>query len=254
MMKRILVPISFSKSSKNSLFHANSLYRHGELTLLNVYPVQKYNRKYDFGRKKYAVGMREKLIKFYHQQIEEPQAKTFFFAHAGATSEIIGRMSKDYDLMVMSRKAHQSKKHGYFSGKKLFITTNARCPVLIMPITDALFKFKSCNHIWHIKRRETESKIVEKGIKKLKIDPEKMQTKSLQQTSFLSAFWQNIVSYEKSHDKNLLKKIDEAHDLEPIDLIILVDNEPSVFTSFFKSEVIHLFCKYDIPILVFPTT
>ena len=122
-----------------------------------------------------------------------------------------------------------------------------------MPITNTPFQFENCNHIWHIQRRETESEIVKEGCEKLEINPEKMEVKSLQQTNFLSGFWQNLVNYRNSHDKKLLKKIDEAHDLEPIDLIVLVDNEPTLFTDFFKSEIIRLFCKYDIPILVFPT-
>jgi hypothetical protein len=79
-----------------------------------------------------------------------------------------------------------------------------------------------------------------------------MEVKSPEQTSFLSSFWENIIAYEKSHDKKLIKKIDKAHEAEPIDLIILVDNEKSIFTNFFKSDIIHLFCKYDIPIVVFP--
>ena len=252
-MKRILVPISFSKASKNSLRHAASLYKKTDLVLLHTYPVEEYSRKYHFGKKKYTVGIHEKLIKYYYQHIEEPNDSTSYLAHPGTASGIVDKISKRYDLMVMSRKAHPSKKYGYFSDKKLFITTKAHSPVLIMPITKTPFKFENCNHIWHIKRRETESEIVEKGCRKLNINPEKMEVKTLHQTNFLSAFWQNLVNYRNSHDKNLLKKIDKAHELEPIDLIVLVDNEPSIFTSFFKSEIIHLFCKYDIPILVFPT-
>lgn len=252
-MKRILVPISFSKSSKNSLRHATSLGSKAELTLLHTYPEQKYGRRYNFGKQKYKVGIHKKLIKFYYQHIEKPNNNTSFLVHAGATSVTVDKISKDYDLMVMSRKEHANKKHGYFSDKKLFITTKAHCPVLIMPISNTAFNFKKCSHIWHIKRRETELEIVAKGCEKLKINPEKIEVKSLQQTNFLSAFWQSLVNYRNSHDKKLLKKIDEAHALEPIDLIVLVDNDPSIFTNFFKSEVIHFFCKYDIPILVFPT-
>jgi hypothetical protein len=252
-MKRIVVPISFSKAYKNSLRYAASLYDKTDLTLLHTYPMQKHSRKYHFGKQKYTVGIQKKIIKFYHQHIEEPSNSTSYLVRSGATSNIIDEVSNRYDLMVMSRKIHASKKHGYFSDKKLFITTKAHCPVLIMPISDAPFNFKNCDHIWHIKRSETELEIITEGCRKLQINPEKMETKSLQQTNFLSAFWQNLVNYRNNHDKNLLKKIDEAHELEPIDLIILVDHDPSIFTSFFKSEVIHLFCKYNIPILVFPT-
>jgi len=250
--KRILVPISFSKASKNSISLATSLFKEPELTLLHTYPVQEYNRKYHFGKEKYTVGMHKKILKFYYHSVEKPNNKTSFLAFPGPTSYFVDKISKRYDLIVMSRKKHYTKKYGYFSDKKLYIITKAHCPVLIMPFTDVSFNFNKCKHIWHIKLKETELEIVAKGCRKLKINPKKIEVKSLQQTNFLSAFWQNLVKYRNSHDKGLLKKIDEAHELEPIDLIVLVDNDASVFTSFFKSEVIRLFCKYDIPILVFP--
>jgi len=252
-MKRILVPVSFSKSSSNALHHAVALYDKSSLTLLNMYPVQEYGRKYNFGKKKYAIGIREKLSAFYNKHVKAPHVKATFLAFAGTTSQAIDQMSSLYDLMVMSRKKHPSKKNGYFSDKKLFITTKAHCPVLIMPITSTSFSLKDSQRIWHIKRRATESEVVALGLKKLSIKPESLEVKSLRQTNFLSAFWKNIVAYENSHDKKLLKKIDDAYDSKSIDLIIVVDNEPSIFTSFFKGDVLRLFCKYDIPILVFPT-
>ena len=241
-MKRILVPISFSKASKNSLCQAATLYKNTDLTLLHTYPVQEYNRKYNFGKEKYTIGIHKKLIKYYYNHIEEPSDNISYLVHSGAASVIVDKISSSYDLMVMSRKEHPSKKYGYFSDKKLFITTKAHCPVLIMPITKTPLSIKIT----------VDLKGIENGCKNLKINPKKMEVKTLQQISFLSSFWQNLVSYRNIHDKKLLKKIDEAHELERIDLIILVDNEPNKFTDFFKSEIIRLFCKYDIPILVFP--
>lgn len=251
-MKRILVPISFSKSSSQALRHAVTLYKKTSVTLLNMYPVQEYGRKYDFGKKQYALGIREKLKKFYYKHVEAPEIKVTFLAFAGATSQAIDQISSLYDLIVMSRKKHPSKKNGYFSDRKLFITTKSRSPVLIMPSTNTPFSLEESQRIWHIKRRETESAIVSKGLSQLSIKPECLEVKSLRQTSFLSAFWKNIVAYENSHDKQLLKKIDEAYDSRSIDLIIVVDHEPSMFIAFFRSDVLRLFCKYDIPILVFP--
>jgi hypothetical protein len=251
-MKRILVPVSFSKASQNSLRHAAVVFSKVQLTLLHVYPIQEYGRRYDFGEKKYENAIREKLQEFYLHHMEHTDKRTLLLTQAGSISNVVDETSDRYDLMVMSRKEHHSKSKGDFSDKKLFITTMARCPVLIMPSTDTPFNFENCEHIWHIKRRETETEIVQKGVKKMGINPTKMEVKSLEQSSFLSDFWRNIVAYEKSHDEKLIKKIDEAHEKEPIDLIVLVDNEKSVFTNFFKSDVIHLFCKYDTPILVFP--
>lgn len=253
MIKRILVPITFSTPSQNALRQAATLYDKAALTLLHVYPAQKYSRKYKFGEQKYSVGMRAKLKAFYEQHVKPANRKAIFLARKGITSDIIDQISDRYDLMVMSRRGHSTKENGYFSEKKLFITTKAHCPVLIMPITQTDFQFKNCSHIWHIKRKKKETEIVATGMKNLEINPNVLETKSFRQKNFLSKFWQNIVNYKQSHDEKLLKKIDEAHELEPIDLIVLVDNEPSVFTRFLESEVIHLFCKYDIPILIFPT-
>ena len=251
-MKKILVLITFSKASKNSLRHAASIDQKIELTLLHVFPAQSYSRKYNFGKKKYDQGIREKLIKFYHQNYKESHPKTNFLALPGIASQTIDQISGNYDLLVLSRKEHPSKKNGYFSEKKLYITAKAHCPALIVPISDTPFKFNQCKHIWHIKRNESETEVVKKGLAKLKIKPEKMEVKTLQQSNILSAFCENILAYESSHNKRLLKKIDKAHDEEPINLIVIVDNEESLFTRFLKSDIIHLFCKYNIPILVFP--
>lgn len=252
-MKQILIPISFSEASENSLRHAAWSFDKARLTLLHAYPVKKYNRKYNFGKKSYREGIREKLWEFYVRHTENPDRKTNLLSKSGSISEVVDQISSRYDLMVMSRKAHPIKEKGHFSDRKLYITTMARCPVLIMPFTETSFCFKNCEHIWHVKRKETETEIVKKGVERLNIDPAKMEVKLLEQSNFFSAFWKNIVDYEKTHDRKLIKKIDEAHEKEPIDLIVLVDNDKSVFTQFFKSDIIHLFCKYDIPILVFPT-
>ena len=251
-MKRILVPISFSGASKNSLKQAAHLYPKAHLTLLNVFPVQQYNRTYDFGRKQYSVGMKEKLKEYYERHVGEIGDNVSFLAHAGTTSQTVDKISKRFHLMVMSRIAHPTKKQGYFSDKKLFIATKAHCPVLLMPIIEEPFEFSKCEHIWHIKRRETEPVLVAKSMSKLNIYPERMEVKTLEQRNFLSSFWKNILAYEDTHRKNLLKKIDKAHDEEPIDLIILVDNEPTIFTGFFRSDMIQIFCKYEIPLLIVP--
>ncbi|MEO1258566.1 MAG: universal stress protein [Bacteroidota bacterium] len=250
--KRILVPISFSPFSDNSLRHVANMFEGEELTLLHVYPEKEYNRKFDFGKRSYAVGMHEELKKTFRRVVGEPPAKTCFLAHAGTISRTINKISHRYDLMVLSRKIHPVKKYEYFSSKKLFIITKARCPVLILPITDAPFRLQNCEHVWHIKRRDTEPVVVAKGMEKLGVDPERMEVKTLQQRNFLSSFWKNIIAYENSHKKNLLKKIDEAHEKESIDLIILVDNEASIFSDFFKGEIVRQFNDHKIPILVLP--
>jgi hypothetical protein len=251
-MKRILIPISFSKASKNSLFHGSTLFEKSHLTLVHIFPSQSYNRKFDFGKTDYETGVREKLKHYYTKHVKTIAKNTTFLASSGVVSEFVASKSHLYDLLIMTRKSHATKKQGYLSEKKLYITTKARCPVLIMPFMDKPFKFDTCSHVWHIKRKDSESKVVEKWNKSLSINQEVVEEKSLHQDTFISSFWQNIVQYQNTHNESLLKVIDKAHESEPIDLIILVDNNESIFTRFFKSDTIKLFCKYDIPILILP--
>lgn len=251
-MKKILIPISFSEASVNSLQHADTLGLDAKLTLLHCYPVQSYSRRYDFGTQDYELGVKEQLKLFFHQHLEQTSRKPILLSMAGAVSEVVRQISGQYDLMVLSRKSTPGKGSGYFSQKQLFIIARATCPVLIMPVTGKPFRFDTCEHIWHIQRRDNEGPIVAEGIARLNIEAGRLETKSVMQQSFLSAFWQNLMAYENTHDQQLLRAIDQAHDQEPIDLIVLVDHDQSVFINFLKSDMIRMFCKYEIPILVFP--
>lgn len=252
-MKKILIPVSFSKSSVNSLQHAYELAPKTKLTLLHCYPVQSYSRRYDFGQQDYDTGIIGKLSVFYSQHLKQASGKPIFLSRAGAVSDVVSQISDRYDLMVMSRKAHPNKKRGYFTEKQLFIIARAACPVLIMPVTNKSFRLDTCEHIWHIQRKVNEAEMVAKGMARLGIKASRIASKSLTQQSFFSAFWQNLMAYETTHDQKLLRAIDQAHETEPIDLIILVDHDQSVFINFLKSDTIRIFCKYEIPILVFPT-
>lgn len=251
-MKKILLPISFSKASANSLQHAAALYPKAQFTLLHCYPVQTYSRRYDFGGQDYDSAIKEQLRKFYVEHAKQHTGRPILLSQAGAISDVVSQISGDFDMMIMSRKTHPRKRSGYFSDKQLFIIARATCPVLIMPVTDQAFQWDKCAHIWHIQRRDNETEIVKKGIAKLSIQPGRVVTKSLTQQSFLSSFWQNMMAYQSTHDRKLLAAIDEAHETEPIELIVLVDHEQSVFINFLKSDTIRIFCKYEIPILVFP--
>jgi nucleotide-binding universal stress UspA family protein len=251
-VKNILIPISFSRASANSLQHAYSLYPSAKLSLLHCYPAQSYSRRYDFGRKDYNTGIKEKLGAFYKQHLEQAGGKPIIISQAGAVSDVVSQISGRFDLMIMTRKTHPRRRNGYFSEKQLFIIARAACPVLIMPVTDRSFTLGDCEHIWHIQRRNNEEEIVNHGMHGLGIQPGRIVTKSFTQQSFLSAFWKNLTTYESTHDRKLLAAIDKAHESEPIDLIVLVDHDQSVFINFLKSDTIRIFCKYEIPLLVFP--
>lgn len=253
-MQKILIPISFSAASANSLLHAYELDPNAKFTLLHCYPVQSYSRPYDFGTQDYEWGIKEKLNLFYHQHLGHIFWKPVLLIKTGAVSEVVRQISDQYDLMMLSRKSNPRGKSGYFTQKQLFIIARAACPVLIMPVNSKSFRFDTCDHIWHIQRRDGEREIVTEGIARLGIEAGRLETKSVMQQSYLSAFWKNLMAYESTHDQQLLRAIDQAHDQEPIDLIVLVDHEQSVFINFLKSDTIRIFCKYKIPLLVFPAS
>ena len=84
----------------------------------------------------------------------------------------------------------------------------------------------------------------------MKIDSSSLVSKSLQQETFTSAFWRNIVNYTKDHDAGSLKKISESFSNEHIDLLIFVNHKKGVFEKFLKDDVFQIMSQFDIPILV----
>lgn len=250
-MKKILIPISFSQSSANSLKKANSLFKNSELTLLHCYSPDSYNRAYDFETKNYEQGIKELLIDFYKKHIVNHTSKIRIIASAGSVSESIAQISHRFDLLVMSKKQRKETSGYWLSDKVFYIASKGHCPVLLLPVFDNSFDFTQCKSIWHIKRKEIETKILNENLPKIDLNPKAVEVKSLEQTTFKSTLWKSILSFTKTHDQALLKKISEANNLEKIDLIILVSHGKDTFQKFMRAEVIQIILQYNIPILVF---
>jgi hypothetical protein len=253
-MNKILVPISFSKTSKNALVHAFSVARQfgATLSLLHCYPSEAYNRKYKFGKDDYDTGIRQMLITFFNECIENKNHPYKIITYSGSLSGIISKISPQYDLLIMSRKTgFQTPSNRYFSDKLNYITTQALCPVLITTTKQEDFSFHNLNNIWHIQRNETERNIVLDESGKFGIKPTLIITKSLAQKKFVSAFWENIVTFTKSHDTILLKAISKSYHDEQIDLVLLVNRIKGMFELFVKDEAFQIISQFDIPILIF---
>ncbi len=250
-MQKILLPISFSEASANSIRQAHSLFEESLLTLMHCYPTQAYNREYDFGKKNYEEGIREMLMAFYKKNVDTVARKINLLVRAGSVLETITHISRRYDLMVISKQAHKETQ-GYFLSEKVFhIAAKGHCPVLLLPVSEEAFDFTNCKTIWHIKRKEDERKVVESKLPRLQLDPQTVETKSLDQTSFQSSFWKGIVSYGKTHDKALLSEISKSHESEKIDLIVLVSDGKEAFQKFMRADVMQILNQFEIPILVF---
>ena len=253
-MKKILVPISFSQTSRNALVNAHSFAKPygATLSLLHCYPAQAYNRSYDFGEEDYDLGVRKMLVAFYKECIGGSDYMRYELITArGSISDAVTKISPEYDLLMMSRRTESKlTADGYFSDKLFFISTRARCPVLITSNNRKDFTFRSPLNIWHIERNEEEKRLVQDGLSRLGIDSDSIITKSLKQQRFVSNFWKIITTYTKTHDANLLKVLPQSYDEEHIDLLILVNRMKGMFEIFMKDEAFQIISQLDMPILI----
>lgn len=254
-MKNILVPISFSETSKNTLSLAISIAKQygSTLTLLHCYPHEDYNRVYDFGKEAYDVGIKKMLEKFYVQHVNQADRQKFkIITYEGSVSEVISKVSSQYDLLVLSRKiGGPSKSNKWFSDKIFYFTTKARCPVLLLCTKRREFTFSEMKTIWHVKRKANETEIILNKLIPFDINPELIATKSLQQETFVSEFWKNIVAYTKNHSKHTMGDISKSFEAEHLDLILLVNHRKGMFEEFVKDDAFQIISQFDIPILIF---
>lgn len=249
-MSRILVPIDFSPSSINSLKYAHQLSIETDmpLSLFHCFHAHDYNRRFDFGKKDYATGIKEMLVDFYKKHAQEKIGKTHFLAQAGTVIEKVVALSSRYKLIVLGGRNFTSSFHKWLGSRSSNIASLAKCPVMI--ITPSAH-YTPWDNIWHINRKDNESDIVKKAVKALDVDLSHIQTKSFEQTKFNSSFWQMIVSSIVGSKKSPNQELLDALSNEKVDLIALVSHQKDAFQNFVNSHDIQVLFQNHIPILVF---
>ena len=251
-MKKILVPISFSKSSRVALHQASVIASQSKaaLDLLHCYPVQKYNRDHDFGDDDYDKGIKEMLVGFYAESARKD--KCHFITYEGAVSDFLSEQGDRYDLLVLCRRAGSLQNSKYwFNDKFFYFTTKARCPVLIVSGNQPEISFSGLKNIWLIERQEKEAELVKNELAKLRINPDGLEVKSLRQKTFVSTFWKNVVTRPESLSQGYVDEISESFYGEGIDLFVLVNHRKGVFERFIKGDVFQIISQFEIPILIF---
>ena len=253
-MKNILLPISFSETSKNALHYANliAIEYGATLSLMHCYSGYEYNREYDFGALDYDEGIKQMLEDFYAKNIERvDQQPHKLLACEGSISHNISKISHKYELLVLSRRTgYLSKSNKWFSDKLFFLTTKSPCPVLLLPSKPDVFSFSKVKNIWHLQRKDMEMDLIKRQLLAFKIDSNLIISKSLKQEIFTSTFWRNIINYTKTKDDSQLKKIYESYASEHIDLLILVNHKIGLFENFVKEDAFQIISQLDIPILI----
>jgi nucleotide-binding universal stress UspA family protein len=249
-MKRILVPIDFSASAANTLKFANKLAvdKGMDLTLLYCYPVEDYSRKYDFPGMTYGQGIQEKLKNFYHDNISDQIGDIKFLARAGSVVERVVLLSVDFQLILLSSKEFSSSVNRWFGTHTSAIASLASCPVVLVP---SMAEYTPWESIWHIKRKEKESSIIEPWLTKIGINPDCIEIKFLEQTSFTSMIWKSMVAFINKPQESLRKSIIEASPTKEINLIILVSHQKNTFQSFVHNEAVQILFEFGIPVIVF---
>lgn len=253
-MKKILVPISFSEASSNSLRMAVSIAKkhNATISLLHCFTGHSFNREFDFGSLSYEEGIRRKLLEFYNQTTGSDRTVNLKIRTAeGSTADTICSISREYELLILSRNPH-------FRGEKLntsvdkisYFITRAWCPVLVLPAREIKHDFFNMEHIWHIEQQKNELELINPALLELKLNPELVNTKSLKQNTFTSPLWKDVVDFTKTHKQAQLDHISETFDDEHIDLLVLINRKARLLKRFLKGDVFGIFSQYNVPILI----
>lgn len=248
-MNQILVPINFSAANEHTLrfAHAISEQLGWGIDLLYCFPVQTYNRKYDFGQQAYQLGIQEMLADFYHKNLPDSAVRPNFHALSGSAVDNIAAMSAEYYLVLISSSTFSEKTKKWLGSRASGIVSSTRCPVLIVPPG---VPYNAWEKIWHIKRRDTE--VLTHRLNKLKINPQLVQVKTLIQKTFTSTIWQKIVSYNKAPQENMAEAVQTAEFEAEVDLIIIVCHQQESFLQFLRSGAMQMIFQFPVPILIFP--
>ena len=249
-MNRVLVPVDFSANSANTLKYAHQLAidKGMQLSLLYCFPNEEYSRKYDFSDIDYAEGIRDMLQAFYQEHIIDQKGSPDFIALKGSVVENIIQISISYKLILLGYKNFSTSINRWFGSRSIAIASLAYCPVIMVPPSTV---YAPWNNIWHIKRKNNESRIIEMGLKDLTINPSVIQAKLLEQSTFTSLIWKSMVAYIKKPKESLRKVIIEAAPSEAINLIMLVSHQKESFQNFVHNEAIQILFEFGIPVMIF---
>jgi len=254
-LKKILVPISFSKHSTIALQQAYSLaVQHNSiLYLLHCCPAEHYNRPFDFGKQAYEDGIKNMLTDLFKQcSINNDKIDFQTIIAEGPVSHVLEKISISYNLIVMCRNVEkQSNTIVKLSDKLTYIISHSKCPVLLTHNYLQDFSFKNASKVWHIERKENEKEFIHSKLAKLGLTEKAITTKSIAQEKYSSSFWRNIINFSKSHNKSLLIKITESYKEEEIELIVFVMHQTNLFEQFIKNDIFSLLCQYQIPFIIF---
>lgn len=110
-MNRILVPVNFSTVSEHTLQLAHDMANTlgVGIDLLYCFPVQAYNRLYDFGKQEYRLRIKDMLSSFFQDNLLASEITPNLYSKPGSVVENITAMSAEYQLVLISRSNFSEK-------------------------------------------------------------------------------------------------------------------------------------------------
>jgi len=252
-MKRIIIPISFSVKSTYALIQAKVLADHyqARITLLHCYSPVEHNRRFDFPNKEYKKEVEKLLLSFYKENISGEVSTVQCLAVEGSISGTMHNISSKFDLIVLTKndKAN-SAKTSPISEKLLRIMTKAHCPVLICPVQDTPLRITEIQSAWHIKRKDSETEIIDRLTSKLGIARQCVNVKSLDQQVFISPLWKRILKAKTPINSAAPPILVPMSDQDEIDLLMIVYYNQSLFEKFIGDSRIKSIYSLQVPILL----
>lgn len=247
-MKRILLSVDFTPAAGNTLQYIDqlALQMQWKVDLLYCFPVQVYNRAYDFGGLDYAVGIKEMLSDFHRQYSSGTTKGSKYLAMAGSIMEAMVVLKPTYGLLAIGgSKADQEEQ--ILGGRAISVAASVNCPVLIVPPTAG---FQKWERIWYIKRTDHTLDRLANRLKFFGINSKEVQEKTFVQKTFYSALWERIVKRSSTtNSSDWDKPLDET-----IHLIVLVRDQKQTFMNFLRGETMAILYRYQIPILIIPSS
>jgi nucleotide-binding universal stress UspA family protein len=246
-MKRILLSVDFTPVAGQTLQYVSQLAEQlqWKVDLLHCFPLQTYNRAYDFGEKDYATGIQELLLAFHQAHSQGATRGSQYLAKPGSIVEVMPTLKPKYGLLAIGgSKADQDVQ--VLGGRAISVAASVNCPVLIVPPTAHCQPWEK---VWYLQRTDYALDRLVDRLRFLGITPQQVQGKTFTQKNFYSALWERIVKRRYNGQADWERPLDET-----ISLVVLVRDQKQQLMDFLRGEAIEILYGYQIPILILQTT
>lgn len=275
-MRKILIPIDFSKNSMNAIKYATELFKNerSEIYLLHAFADSVYEAKARLVDDIFE-ELQKKTLQKSKDSLEETRKQILSFSpnpkhniHTIAEFGLLVDSVNDWvekeniDVVVMGTKGETADKKITFGSNTLQVIKYVKCPVLAIPAVYGDVHPKNIlfptDYLLPHKRRELKlvSSIAKCFVSKVDfLYVSKFPSLSLRQQdnkNFLEAsFCDNQINFQQETGTDITKSINTFIIENPIDMLVMVNTRHSYLENIlYKSTIEKIGLQIDIPFLV----